>query len=176
MCSATVGRNPRFSRKIRSFQARRCGRHLASTEFRPKSTVFTENQVISGQLVWPPPRVESVSAEIHGFQRKSGHFRPDDVAATSRSVNFGRSPRFHGKSDHFRPDGVASTSCSLNLGRNPRFSGKIEAFRARRCGRHLASTQSGLKSMVVKENQVISGQTVWPAPRVHSILAENHVF
>ena len=147
--SLNFSRNPRFSGKIGSFQARRCGHHPAFTQFQPKSTVFRENQVISGQAVWPPPRVHGIWTEINGFQGKSGHFRPD-AAATS--------------------------TCSLNFSRNPRFSGKIRSFQARRCGHHLAFTQFQPKSRVFREDRGISGQAVWPPPRVHSIWVEIHGF
>ena len=121
--------NPRFSWKITSFQASRCGHHLAFSEFGPKSMVFSQNQIISGQTVRAPPRVHTISAEIHGFQSKPGHFRPDGAGTTSRSHDFGR---------------------------NPRFSGKIWSFRARRCGHRLAFTQFWPKSTYFRQNQVSS--------------------
>ena len=94
----------------------------ALSEFHLNSTIFMENQVISGQTVWPAPRVHSIFIEIHVFHGKSGHFL------------------------------------------------------ARRRGRELTSTQFRPKSTFFSQNQVISGQTAWPAPRVHSISDEIHVF
>ena len=97
-------RNPRFSRKIRSFP---------------------------GQTARPGARVHSISPEIHVFQSKSGHCRPDGVASTSRPLDFRR---------------------------NPRFSGKIWSFpgQARWCGQHLVFTRFGPKSTFFSQNQVIS--------------------